>query len=107
MVGGKSEMKNKNDILNSIKLRTSQNPILSSNLEFLYGINGCEVRDIIRELRREGEPIANSKHGYYYAKEFSEIEPTISDLENRALSMLETVKKLKLNFPQKQQVQIF
>ena len=100
-------MKLKLEILASIKLRTKENPVFSHHLETSYGLSGTEIRDIVRELRREGYPIANSKSGYYFANNYEEIEPTINDLESRAFSMLETVKKLKLNFSRPQQSTLF
>lgn len=89
----------------SLKLRTPECPIYSAELEAHFEITGSEVRDIIRSLRRDGHPIANSSKGYFYARTYTEIEPTILDLKSRSLSMLETIKKLELNFQTKKQIQ--
>jgi hypothetical protein len=99
----------KRDILCTISLYQKENPVLSSTLESQYQASGPQVRDAIRELRREGHPLANSDNGYYYARLFSEIEPTLSDLESRALSMLSTVKLTKERFypAQKEQTNLF
>lgn len=93
----------KERLLAVLKLYTVKNPVLSSALEERFKAAGPQVRDAIRQLRREGHPIANCENGYYYARSFSEIEPTLNDLSSRAMSLLSTVKQMKENFyPQKQ-----
>ena len=89
---------NSNLILASIKLRTKKNPIYSGELESQYNLTGFEVRNIIRELRRDGEPIANSKQGYYYARNINEIQETLQDLRGRATSLLNTARLLENRF---------
>jgi len=95
--------------------RTERNPIYSVELEKEFKISGAILRNIIRGFRRDGIPVANchtgyyyakSFKGYYYAKSFKEMESTITDLEKRAFSMLETVSKLKKNF-EKSQLELF
>ncbi|HCA41639.1 MAG TPA: hypothetical protein DEP28_00135 [Bacteroidetes bacterium] len=86
--------------------RTERNPIYSVELEKEFKISGAILRNIIRGFRRDGIPVANCHTGYYYAKSFKEMESTITDLEKRAFSMLETVSKLKKNF-EKSQLELF
>ena len=99
----------KRDILVSVNLYTKSNPVLSSALEAQFRASGPQVREAIRELRREGHPIANCDKGYYYAHSFSEIEDTLADLESRAMSQLYTVKRMKERFfpAQKEQTNLF
>ena len=96
----------KNEILDLIINRTKDNPIYSAEIENQLEISGLTVRDCIKHLRRNGVPIANSSNGYYFAKEYSEIEPTISDLHRRSMSMLETIKGLRKAFSKETQITI-
>ena len=89
-----------------IRLHSYDNPVYSAEIEKRYGLAGTVVRDIIRELRREGKPIANSKQGYFWAKNYEELRPTIDDLEGRANSMHETVSALKNAFSKGNQLQL-
>ncbi|HRE42312.1 MAG TPA: hypothetical protein PLG90_13380 [Ignavibacteria bacterium] len=93
-------------ILARIMERKEHNPVYSAELEKEFKISGSEIRKIIRAFRRDGIPVANSKTGYYYARNFKEIEPTIVDLEKRTLSMLSTISALKKNF-EKSQLELF
>lgn len=90
----------------TIRLHHATNPVYSVELEQRYGITGTEVRNIVRELRREGKPVANSKQGYYWADNIEELRPTIDDLESRAMSMHETVKALKGCFVEENQLEL-
>ena len=96
----------KKAILEIISERTKDSPILSPEIEQLFEIKGGKVRDIIRELRREGIPIANSHKGYYMASDYSDLDLTIKDLHSRAMSMLVTIKKLRGCFNRSTQFEI-
>lgn len=104
-----SQIKLQRGILAVVKLYTADNPVLSAHLEERFKAAGPQVRDAIRQLRRQGHPIANSENGYHYARTFTEIEPTLNDLESRAKSMLHTVSLMKENFfpKQKEQTNLF
>lgn len=86
----------------ALRLHKKHNPIVSAELERRFELSGASIRDAIRELRRKGFPIASSNSGYFYADNYLELEPTITDLEGRALSQLETVKLMKKNFDNQQ-----
>lgn len=77
-------------ILVKIKLHKRDNPILSKSLEEEFSITGDKVREIIRILRREGQPIANcggASEGYHYADTYDQLEPTLMDLKSREESL--------------------
>jgi len=84
--------------------RRLENPIYSAEIEKRFNVNGSVVRDTIRELRREGFPIANSKKGYYLARDKDELADTIEDLKCRSMSMLVTIKALEQAFEVKEPV---
>ena len=89
----------KKDILDSLKLyhKGERSPIYSAEFERRFGIPGTKVRDIIRDLRRDGYPIGNCSKGYYYCQSRKELDALIDDLKGRALSMLKTVSMLEKN----------
>ena len=69
----------------------------SSGYIKLDDIKGEKVRGIIRELRRQGEPICSvnnmTKSGYYYC--LTDAIKTINNLESRSFSMLKTAKAMR------------
>lgn len=97
----------KDQIESIIKHRTKDNPIYSAEIERRLEIAGTQVRDLIRELRREGKPIANSHKGYFWAATYEEIEPTLTDLNSRAISLHETISGLKKIFIEQSQLKLF
>lgn len=88
--------------------RDTSNPhVTSIEIEEHFNICGAEVRDIVRELRREGHPVAMSSKGYSYAKDYSEIKDTIENLRSRAHSLLKTASLMESNFNKPEQLQMF
>jgi len=85
----------KQKILNKLKDRTKKNPIFSGSLETEFGLMGTQVRDIIRQLRREGYEICSNEKGYWMAQTSEEVDDIIKNLKSRSLSMLETITSLQ------------
>lgn len=54
-----------------------------------------QIRDVVTELRKQGEPICSDsgKAGYYYNKEL--ISHTIAEYESRASEMFEIARAMK------------
>lgn len=90
-----------------LKLASKSDPVYSAKLEIDLKLSGVQVRDMIRELRRSGVPVANSKQGYFIAESYEEIKETIIDLESRCNSMHETVSALKKIFKNDLQNELF
>ena len=89
----------KTEILKHIQqVGSKEFPVKSKLLEFHFRLSGAVIRDIIRELRREGISIVPTSRGYYYDNSPEAILKIAEDLECRALSMLNTVKILKNNY---------
>ena len=87
------------DILKSIISKHDiTNPIQSALLEKEFDCSGPAIRNSVRELRREGTPIASCWDGYFLAKSTSEIEGTINNLRERSNSLEETASKLEHAF---------
>lgn len=88
----------KRQVLKCVKSHNDVLPIKSEELEQLFGVKGPSIRNIIRQLRRTGHPIAESNKGYYYADSFEMIRDTVEDLEGRAKSLLKTAGCLRRRF---------
>jgi len=67
--------------------RGRSNAISSKKLEAIFGIKGSELRQIVNELRSEGNPICSGDTGYYYAANETELNRTIAQLSSRANSI--------------------
>lgn len=85
-------------VLNQIKQHGPHNKIYSAAIETMFGFTGSTLRDYIRELRRDGEPIVMSREGYYYEDSFNAVEKTVNNLESRAFSMLKTSNILRKRY---------
>lgn len=97
----------KQRLLNIIKGYGPDSPVNSGKLEDMLGITGSAVRDLIRELRRDGEPVCNSKHGYYYGRDNKELISTINNLEARSVSMWNTAQAMRKNLKKPEQLKLF
>ena len=58
----------------------SENAVSSRELEQRFSMNGRSIRRIIHGLRQKGCPICSEKKGYYYAATQSEVNGTVSRL---------------------------
>lgn len=99
----------KDQIIHALTSRWGKdNKIYSAELEREFNVSGTEIRDIVRELRREGFPIIGG-NGYYCSHE--DIDILWQDLESRAMSMLQTVKESKekylSKYKEKKQIKLF
>jgi len=91
----------KKEILEVIKKHTKENPVLSTKLDSMFSLKGSMLRDAVRELRRQGEPICittknhteTNLNGYYYC--LTDAIKTINNLESRSFSMLKTAKAMR------------
>ena len=62
--------------------------VTSKEMEYLFGIRGSEIRQIINALRCEGNPICSDAAGYYYAKSESDVKHSIAHLHSRAMKII-------------------
>ena len=97
-IGGKM----KDRIESIIRLHDLENPIYSIEIETQTGLSGILVREILRELRREHKPIANSNKGYFWAKNMAELQDTLDDLEHRETSLRITRKAMENCFSEQE-----
>ena len=80
--------------------RSSANPITSKEIERALGLPGSQIRDMVRELRREGQLIGSAsdrhgrKGGYYIIETREEYDDTRQHLVNRLTSLSNTLKRM-------------
>lgn len=71
-----------------------EKPIKSYIIEEKFHLNGAEVREIVRSLRRKGYPICSGSKGYWLGDR-EEIAHTIAQLRSRGTDMLETARAME------------
>lgn len=85
----------KEQIFELITHRGRNNPILSRDIEARLEISGPLVREMVRVLRRAGEPIVAGEKGYFMAKNVGEVDLIVKDLQSRINSMAGTLSAIK------------
>ncbi len=83
------------EVLKMISGLDHSRPILSKELERALDISGPMVRAAIRELRRSGEPIVATEHGYFMATSSKEVDLIVKDLQARFDSLGKTISAIK------------
>jgi len=96
-----------NSIIASIKLRTVDNPITQFSLCNSLKLSGSELRDIVREARKQKIPIGSGNDGYYLCKSKDELISTMNHLKSRSISMLNTIKYMQDIFDETYQIDLF
>ncbi len=80
--------------------------VKSSLLENHLKLPGSSIRRLVRHARRKGVAVISNEKGYCIARNFAQLKPTIDQLHERALDILNTEKSLKSCFPDEQQTRI-
>lgn len=55
--------------------------VFSRELQFIFQLDGRNIRRNISKLRQEGYPICSSENGYYYADSQAEIDSTVRRMD--------------------------
>ena len=79
-------------------LRTRNERVKSTRLEWLFDLKGSEVRKLVRMARQAGVPVASGAKGYEIVSDYQDIRSTIKQLVSRAHDLMATVKALKKKF---------
>jgi len=58
----------------------SDNPVSNKELQRIFRLKEDEVRNCIRKLRKNGEPICYNEFGYFYARNTEDILKTVLSL---------------------------
>jgi len=75
----------------------AENAVQSARIEYIFGLNGVTVRQIVNKLRCEGRPVCSDANGYYYAKNRNEINNTVMQLLGRTRKINDAARGLVLS----------
>lgn len=84
----------------------NREPVISKRLESIFDLSGPEIREIIKYARRNGHPVASNNYGYYIEMDYDKCMENIIHLEERAMSQLFTVNRMRQLCPQNQQLKM-
>ena len=74
---------------------TESGAIKSRELRTLFNLTDKQVRNLVSQLRQDGEPVCSSFYGYWYSTDPEDIEKTLHRLEAQVENMIISVKGLK------------
>ncbi len=72
-----------------------ENAIYGADLGDEFGLLAPQIRVIVNNARRDGIPICTCGHGYFFAKDASDIKATIEGLYGRIESVLAAIDGLQ------------
>lgn len=84
-------------ILQVLKGATEKAPVAAKDLAWVAGLDERSVRSHVEALRREGNEICSSEHGYWIAKDKKDLERFLTAYEAHAKSRLYTAHKMRLH----------
>ena len=66
---------------------TESKALKSRDLRTLFNLTDKQVRNIVTQLRQDGEPVCSSSYGYWYSEDPADIEKTIHRLDAQVRNM--------------------
>lgn len=92
-----------NSALDCIKKHFKEDPITGTNIaneidlkERDKGKDGADMRSIINALRTKGNPVCANSRGYYWPRNYSELNEYISEFQNRINDQQKALDGLKI-----------
>ena len=76
--------------------RGRRRAVSSQRLEQKLNLSGNAIRKQVNALRREGEPIASSGNGYFYAENAAEVYATIRSLKKMRRGLDAAIEGLEM-----------
>lgn len=70
--------------------------IKARELCILFNLTDKQLRNVVSELRQEGEAVCSSSYGYWYSRNPEDIEKTLRRLEGQVINMNIAISGLKL-----------
>lgn len=75
---------------------TSENKAVKSReLCVLFNLTGKQLRNIVTNLRQDGEAVCSSSYGYWYSTDPEDVEKTLRRLEGQVKNMNVSIDGLK------------
>jgi len=75
---------------------TENKAIKAKELCILFNLTDKQLRNVVSELRQEGEAVCSSSYGYWYSRDPKDLEKTLRRLERQVLNMNIAISGLKL-----------
>ena len=69
--------------------------VKSRELRSLFNLTDKQVRNVVSQLRQNGEPVCSSSAGYWYSTDPADIEKTLHRLEAQVENMRISIAGLK------------
>ncbi len=66
---------------------TENKAVKSRELRSLFNLTDKQVRNVVSQLRQDGEPVCSSSYGYWYSTDPDDIEKTLHRLEAQVENM--------------------
>lgn len=77
-------------------------------MEQMFKIPNRLIRQIIADLRKEGQPIgSDSRNGYYWCGNERELEPFINETKSRIYELTRLIKGVRKKFRELDQINLF
>ncbi len=86
------------EVLGVIKFHSIQRPILSQELSKRFRISDVQIREIVKNARRQQHPIGSKNDGYFIASSAKELTEGSDHLKERISSMSYTYDQMWKNF---------
>ena len=74
---------------------TESKAVKNRELRPLFKLTDKQVRNVVSQLRQEGEPVCSSSCGYWYSTDPDDIEKTLHRLEAQVENMNISIKGLE------------
>ena len=75
--------------------KSEADSIRNREIRILFGLTDKQVRNIVSQLRQEGEPVCSSSYGYWYSTDPEDILKTLHRLEAQVVNMNISIKGLR------------
>ena len=75
--------------------RTEGEAVKNRDLRSLFNLTDKQVRNVVSQLRQEGEPVCSSSYGYWYSTDPEDIEKTLHRLEAQVENMFISITGLR------------
>lgn len=74
---------------------TESEAVNGRDLRSIFNLTDKQVRNVVSQLRQEGEPVCSSSYGYWYSTDPADIQRTLHRLEAQVENMNISIKGLR------------
>jgi len=74
---------------------TESEAVKGRELRTLFNLTDKQVRNVVSQLRQDGEPVCSSSYGYWYSTDPDDIEKTLHRLGAQVENMVRSIEGLR------------